>query len=596
MELAIPGVALGLLYVASKQNNNEEPVNESFTTNTLPNTNIPDRNYPSEEPVISSELDRTSSLSRVNRYDNNGAYTDKYFNSRENKETTDGVEQPEFMSLTGEKVGSDYFQHNNMVPFFGSNLRTMKSSANTTEGIIDSYTGSGSQFITKKEQSPLFKPDENVQYAHGAPNQSDFYQSRVNPSMRMANVKPFEEERVAPGLGLGYTNEGSDGFNSGMMQRESWMPKTADDLRVATNPKAGGVSLIGHEGPANSSIKNIATREQMGVMEKNRPDRDFEMTEDRYMTTTGVEKGQTLHSIPIDRYVTRPETTSSYTGVAGAQQDATYVPGEYMPSHNQQLGAVPLGVANANNRNHATNADYGIKSKMAYPNNRTNNKQDGYFGMVSGGLGAAIAPLLDALRPSRKENVIGSLRPYQNAGTTVPNSYIFNPADRPGTTIRETTENSKNHLNVNANQNGGAYQVTDHQVAYTTRNETGDFYYTGGVGATDGRRELKSYESIKNQRNNDIKSSTIDGRLTKGNMSLLNSDINMRERTRDEKLKNDREVVGNMPYLSPDVSNMGRVAGNHNKLPSNVNAQRNDWDVTSQLKENPYVVNYKNAL
>jgi hypothetical protein len=79
-------------------------------------------------------------------------------------------------------------------------------------------------------------------------------------------------------------------------------------------------------------------------------------------------------------------------------------------------------------------------------------------------------------------------------------------------------------------------------------------------------------------------------------MSLLNSDINMRERTRDEKLKNNREVVGNMPYLSPDVSNMGRVAGNHNKVPSNVDAQRNDWDVTSQLKENPYVVNYKNAL
>ena len=320
------------------------------------------------------------------------------------------------------------------------------------------------------------------------------------------------------------------------------------------------------------------------------------MTEDRYMTTTGLEKGQTLHSIPIDRYVTRPETTTSYTGTAGSQQDATYVQGEYMPSHNQQLGAVPLGVANANNRNHATNSDYGVKSKMAYPNNRTNNKQDGYFGMVSGGLGAAIAPLLDALRPSRKENVIGSLRPYQNAGSSVPSSYIFNPADRPNATIRETTENSKNHLNINANQNGGAYQVTDHQVSFTNRNETSDFYYTGGVGATDGNRELKSYESVKNQRNNDIKSSTIDGRLTNGNMSLLNSDINMRERSRDEKLKNNRDIVGNMPYSSPETSNMGRLAGNHNKLPSNVDAQRNDWDVTAQLKENPYVVNYKNAL
>ena len=161
--------------------------------------------------------------------------------------------------------------------------------------------------------------------------------------------------------------------------------------------------------------------------------------------------------------------------------------------------------------------------------------------MVSGGLNAAVAPLLDALRP------------YQNAGTSVPNSYIFNPADRPTTTIRETTENSKNHLNINSNQNGGAYQVAEQQVAYTTRNETGDYYYTGGVGATDGRRELKSYESVKNQRNNDIKSSTIDGRLTKGNMSLMNGDMNMRQKTRDEGLKIKRDIVGNMPYKSPDI-------------------------------------------
>jgi hypothetical protein len=119
-----------------------------------------------------------------------------------------------------------------------------------------------------------------------------------------------------------------------------------------------------------------------------------------------------------------------------------------MTSHNQQLGEVPLMIANANGRNFANDGDYGIKSKMAYPNNRTANKQDNYFGLVSGSLGAAVAPLLDILRPSRKENVLGTLRPYQNPSTTVKESYLFNPADRPAPTIRETTENSKFHLNV----------------------------------------------------------------------------------------------------------------------------------------------------
>ena len=55
-----------------------------------------------------------------------------------------------------------------------------------------------SQDINKQEQSPLFAPEDNLQWAHGAPNQSDFVQSRINPSMRMANVKPFEEQKLHP--------------------------------------------------------------------------------------------------------------------------------------------------------------------------------------------------------------------------------------------------------------------------------------------------------------------------------------------------------------------------------------------------------------
>ena len=60
MELAIPGVALGLLYVVTNQNKKKE----NFTNNVsgLPNTNVPNRNYPSEYPILSTETDQTSSL------------------------------------------------------------------------------------------------------------------------------------------------------------------------------------------------------------------------------------------------------------------------------------------------------------------------------------------------------------------------------------------------------------------------------------------------------------------------------------------------------------------------------------------------------
>jgi hypothetical protein len=251
-------------------------------------------------------------------------------------------------------------------------------------------------------------------------------------------------------------------------------------------------------------------------------------------------------------------------------------------------------VANANGRNYASDADYGIKSKMAYPNNRSSNAQDSYFGLVSGSLGAAVAPLLDILRPSRKENVLGTLRPYQNPGTTVPESYIFNPADRPAPTIRETTENSKFHMNVNANQLGGAYQSTSVQAKDTYRQETSDYYYAGNAASR--TKEPKSYESGYNQRNNDIKASTIDGYMVQGNMSLMNGDINMRQVSRDNMLKNERAVIGTMPYQSPDTMNMGRVAGNGNTLYSNIQMDRNTPDIHSALKSNPYVVDYRSML
>lgn len=614
MEVVVPLFALSSLYLINNQNKKKDNEEGFSSGSNLPNTDVPTRNYPNEEMYTSNETDETNELYTSNRFDNGGGvYTDKYFNKKPVTEETSS-ENPNYYSLTGKNVNSDYFQHNNMVPFFGSNLRTSTANANSTEGILDNYAGAGSQTISKKEQSPLFNPDENTQWAHGVPNQSDFIQSRVNPSTKMSNVNPFKQENVGPGLGLGYTNEGAGGFNSGMADRNSWMPKTVDQLRVDNNPKSGGHSLLGLEGPANSAIKNNATRDQMGIMEKHRPERAFELDQrsmnggqegfagnndrdiGRLFTTGGAEKGQTMRAVPVERNVSRPDTAVEYAGAAGYQNEASYMPGEYMPSHNQQLGQYQLGAANANGRSSASEGDYGIKSKMAYPNNRTVNKQDSYFGMVSGSVGAAVAPLLDVFRPSRKENVVGTLRPYQNPGTTVPQSYIFNPKDKLPTTTRETTEKSKMHMNVNANQRGGAYKVTQQQATNTTRQETGDFYYSGVAGAGDRTRKTTSYESGYNQRNNDIKSSTIDGRLVKGNMSLLNSDVNMRQKSRDDFLKNSRPVTGTMPYKTPDATTMGRVAGNDRNLYSNIQMDRTNPEVMTALSSNPYVVDHRKGL
>jgi hypothetical protein len=118
MELAIPLVALGSLYIVSNQKKEPKPVNEGF----LPNTNVPDVNY---QEQVSQEL--SSKLATMNKYDGPSVYTDKYFNpyakgSLVKENIASNTNQ--YKSLTGDSVDSGYFNHNNMMPFFGGKIRS----------------------------------------------------------------------------------------------------------------------------------------------------------------------------------------------------------------------------------------------------------------------------------------------------------------------------------------------------------------------------------------------------------------------------------------------------------------------------------------
>jgi hypothetical protein len=314
------------------------------------------------------------------------------------------------------------------------------------------------------------------------------------------------------------------------------------------------------------------------------------MGQNRLMTTTGVEKGQTLRPIQEDRYTNRPETTTDYSGVAASQQSGVHIDGEYMPSKHHDLGSVPISAASSVGKGVSNEADYGAKSQMSYANNRSSNQQNDYFGSIGGAIGSVVSPLLDALRPSRKENVIGTLRPYQNAATTVPQSYIFNPADRTATTIRETTENSKFHLNSGTSEmNKGGYSVTGNQPALTHRTDQSDHYYAGGSSAAGNSKQMRPYDAEYRQRNNNIKSSTIDGRLVKGNMSLMNNSMNIKEGDRNNRLLNSRAPAPAIYNQSPGLDTMGRLQGKQ-QLNSSIQSDRTTPDLHNQLKGNPYAL------
>lgn len=612
MEFLAPVAALAGLYLVS----NEKKTQEKFSQRTgryensfLPNIDVPNTNYPGEYPVENPPNDLTSELSTVNKYSGGRAYTDKYFNPNSNGSLvgsiatqnsemfSNQVPNPataQYVSLTGEKVGQDYFQHQNMQPFFGSHLRTIRTDPNSTESQMDNYTGAGSQTINKTERAPLFSPQENYNWSFGAPNMSDFYQSRVNPSSKMSNVKPFAEEYVGPGIGVGYGSNGFGGYNSGLMARDMYLDRGVDELRVANHLKPSGISLYGHEGPAMSAITQMGT---IGDMQKNRVETSFPMGPDRYLTTGGIATAPTCRGIDILKDGSRQETSQTYVGIAGAENDGTYVDGEYMPSKHIDLGPIPFAPAHRTNALGGSENDFGNKSMTNYKNNRTVNQQDTYFGAFGGAMSAAIAPLLDALRPSRRENTIGTLRPYQNPGSTVSKSYIFNPADRPATTIKEMTEEGSGHLFVNQGQAGTGYLVAGNQPIVNNRMTQSDYYYAGGGSAGAHSRQPRTYDAEYNQRNNDVKSSTLASFTPAGNMGLFTGDINMTGKPKENILMNKRAMDPTMPSFSPGIDLMGKQSGPQSQsFNSNIQMDRNTPDMLSQLKGNPFAISHLTGL
>jgi hypothetical protein len=622
MEVLIPAVALGGLYAISQQSHNPPKsqsipkTREAFGENPypnrmkLPNTDVPDRNYPPNQSY-NGETDKSSLLSTVNKNaPPHRAYTDKYFDPQRNyliQQSAQFAQQTgkQYTSLEGTNVDLTHFVHSNMAPFFGSKTHSNHQTFNSNESILDNYVGSGSVSYAKNKQeiAPMFKPSAGNQWTHGMPNMNDFMQTRVNPSMNRNGERPGEMEpiRVAPGLGLGYTNEGVMGFNSGLGMREAWKDKTVDELRVATNPKASDGRAWGHEGPAMSRVTVPGI---LGDQQKNGPSTTFETGSERWMTTTGLAVGPSNRSVQMDRETARQNQSSfAYEGVAAGYARPAKV-GEFMDSTRHELGALPIGVSSAIGKYSPTASDFEARSMSTYANNRSIGGEDAtYFGAIGGAIGAAVAPLLDVLRPSRKENTVGNLRPYENAKpTNTSKSYLFDPTDRPANTVRELTEHGTGAMFVNRSQiqGGDAYLTTNHELRPEQRDTTSDFYYAGISSAGARNQAARRVDTeYYGQHNNDAKDSVVSnsGFMPSGKMDGYYSELGEVQPTaKDVFIRNQRPLSKtDGPRYMPSVDMMGQVQERQTQR-LDLNLERTEGDLLSAYRSNPYTqfVNNKN--
>ena len=406
------------------------------------------------------------------------------------------------------------------------------------------------------------------------PNHSDFIRSRQLPSTKISNVLPWEQEKVAPGLGLGYSSEGKGGFNSGMLERDTWKPPTVDDLRVKTNPKVT-YNLNGLEGPA---IAEVTRPEQIGVIEKNKPDTDYVVGPNRWFTTTGSTLGQTLHSEEAIHENNRQTTNVQYYGITGNTTDgqASYMTGHYETSNRPELRQNDINPVSAAGQGAATDADYGAKGYQMLKNNRSINGQntrEGNIGGMNGTFKAMLAPIVDILRPTRKENFIGNINQVGNITSKVPRLPITNPDNALKTTIKETTSTKigTNYLNVsNVGVSDGGYKNANIQIKEQERN-IGDSSTIGNVGGSINNDGPMNIEAWKNQHNNNSK--THLNRPNQGGTSLFNNNqgdtISHCHKEVSFANRNNSEYVIPPCYSSTEhIPSIGTVSYTHLTLPT----------------------------
>ena len=533
MAIAIPLIAFGVLYVLSNQKK------EQFEMR---------RNFPTAEPVTEHND------------------TNYYIDPNNPKERHLNRPTPPNLMITdmaGRQVHANDFVSENMVPFFGKTKAIGPEFRNQVESELDHKVGAGTLQITKGEPSPLFKPEENIQYPHGSPNQSEFYQSRVNPSLKASNVKPFQSEMVAPGLNQGYTTAGSGGFNSGMGSRDKWLDKTVNELRVATDPKVS-YELAGHQGPAQTLVKNLGIE---GKVEKHLPDTFFINSPDRYLTTTGAEVAPTLRAIQPNPTIHRATTTKPYTGNAsGGVAAQTQHPMVREDHRKQHIGPEQFTPARGNVPQNNLSGVQG--SYISYSNNRTEHNHE-HSGNVQSLVNAITAPITDFLRPNKKGLALGQKRLGNASGMS---ALPVLPEAGPVTT-KETTMFSPYALGARPHNSAGDGYMVANPIIEENNRMTTSVQYIGGAAMASQQTSYSAATSISANR-------VYEGRTPAGNANVFNNSITQSSTERHHPAYMGMPAASSVP---PVVQrNETRAIQTYDNTP------RENPDLLQAFRSNPY--------
>jgi hypothetical protein len=379
------------------------------------------------------------------------------------------VENNKFKSLlTGKDIEKE---HNNMIPFFGSNVRQNVEEF-TNESKLDNYTGNTSTFIHKKE--PLQRFEQYTQDIYGTPlfsDNVDLTRFSTNTSRFKQGEKPFYAEKIA--APISFTEENP-------VTKASLMYKTVDELRAANKPQ------ISYEAKINHGKSTFNARGQQGKVAKNRVDTSFEHGEKRLFRGPGQVVGKKLNENYAQlQQTSRQDQNLEYYGTAvntelGTQQRISQYDNSsdfaslLQSSKRNQLDSG--GVRNANSLNSPYTHDYG-KSSMNPPTlERESTSQFHTININQSAKGSVLAKQ-DHAKNTLKETLVGLSDTKRNIKSNVNvDSNTGLTSHLPKTTHKETA--LYEHKGQANKKDGMGYVVTNYD-AKTTNKETTHTDYSG---------------------------------------------------------------------------------------------------------------------
>lgn len=290
--------------------------------------------------------------------------------------------------------------------------------------LLGIYTGVDPFYKSKDNFDPvnIIEPMKNLTYVHGAPSNTDFYESRYVPSIKNNDGDlPFENNlKVLPGI-----NGEIDPKNT--VYRT--LPKTTDELRSKTNPKKSYNA---------DKIEAVKKGEYRGTAPN----------------LTKMKK-KTHREREIDDYLPNSSNVNKRK-----------VEGKYRkPNTQRSISKNVMGNAYKPTKGIKTTSKYTGSGKIVY-------SSDGISRAVSNVTTKPVLQNKGSFKntPNERSNTSHSI--HGNAFDSNEGNYVIDPKDIPLTTLRQMMIDGDTNIGVTSKENKESYFFSKENVLPTTIRET----------------------------------------------------------------------------------------------------------------------------